>query len=84
MELCVNFRVVYQVDHLSKKPKDGERCLREIQSILIENDISPFEVGHIVLSSGILPRMRKVRPVRKNYVFFSKASTPETLPVIID
>ncbi len=65
---------------MSKKPKDGERCLREIQSILIENDISPFEVGHIVLSpgTGILPRMLKVRPVRKNYVLFSKGSTPET------
>ena len=34
-----------QVDHLAKKPRDGERCLREIQSILMENDISPFEVS---------------------------------------
>ena len=33
-----------QVDHLAKKPRDGERCLREIQSILQETDISPFEV----------------------------------------
>jgi hypothetical protein len=45
LEVCFDFGVVCQVDHLSKKPKDGERCLREIQSILIENDISPFEVG---------------------------------------
>ena len=29
---------------MTKKPQNGERCLREIQSILVENDISPFEV----------------------------------------
>ena len=32
------------MDHLTKKPQNGERCLKEIQSILAENDISPFEV----------------------------------------
>ena len=37
--------VLLKVDHLTKKPQNGERCLREIQSILVENDISPFEVG---------------------------------------
>ena len=29
-----------QVDHLTRKPKDGERSLREILSVLHENDIS--------------------------------------------
>ena len=37
-------RLSAQVDHLTKKPQNGERCLKEIQSILVENDISPFEV----------------------------------------
>ena len=32
------------MDHLTKKPQNGERCLKEILSILVENDISPFEV----------------------------------------
>ena len=35
---------------MAKKPRDGERCLREIQSILMENDISPFEVPFQLLS----------------------------------
>ena len=34
-----------QVDHLLKQLRDGERCLREIQTILHENNISPFEVA---------------------------------------
>ena len=42
--LTILRRLSAQVDHLAKKPRDGERCLREIQSILVENDISPFEV----------------------------------------
>ena len=42
-----------QVDHLTKKPKDGERCLREILSVLLENDISPFEVTQ----SGLVPSL---------------------------
>ena len=41
------------MDHLAKKPRDGERCLREIQSILVENDISPFEVTQ----SGLVPSL---------------------------
>ena len=39
-----------QVDHLTKKPQNGERCLKEIQSILVENDISPFEVFSFIHS----------------------------------
>jgi len=42
--LTILRRLSAQVDHLTKKPQNGERCLREIQSILVENDISPFEV----------------------------------------
>ena len=39
---------------MAKKPKDGERCLREIQSILVENDISPFEVTQSGLVASLL------------------------------
>ncbi len=56
-----------QVDHLTKKPKDGERCLKEIQSILVENDISPFEVRippKPVPVSNILPAYMVRVPVR--------------------
>ena len=41
------------MDHLTRKPKDGERSLREILSILYENDISPFEVTQ----SGLVPAL---------------------------
>lgn len=41
------------MDHLTRKPKDGERCLREILSVLHENDISPFEVTQ----SGLVPSL---------------------------
>ena len=47
------FLFQFQVDHLTKKPKDGERCLREILSVLLENDISPFEVTQ----SGLVPSL---------------------------
>ena len=46
-------RLSAQVDHLARKPKDGERSLREILSILHENDISPFEVTQ----SGLVPAL---------------------------
>lgn len=51
--LTILRRLSAQVDHLTKKPKDGERCLKEIQSILMENDISPFEV----VQSGLVPSL---------------------------
>ena len=51
--LTILRRLSAQVDHLAKKPRDGERCLREIQSILVENDISPFEVTQ----SGLVPSL---------------------------
>merc|ERR1719422_2345483 len=51
--LTILRRLSAQVDHLAKKPRDGERCLREIQSILMENDISPFEVTQ----SGLVPSL---------------------------
>lgn len=35
------------------KPREVERCLREIQSILQENNISPFEVTQ----SGLVPSL---------------------------
>lgn len=41
------------MDHLTRKPKDGERSLKEILSILHENDISPFEVTQ----SGLVPAL---------------------------
>ncbi len=40
--------IISKVDHLTKKPQNGERCLKEIQSILVENDISPFEVFFLI------------------------------------
>ena len=43
--LTILRRLSAQVDHLTRKPKDGERSLKEILSILYENDISPFEVN---------------------------------------
>merc|ERR1719422_2994663 len=51
--LTILRRLSAQVDHLAKKPRDGERCLREIQTILVENDISPFEVTQ----SGLVPSL---------------------------
>merc|ERR1719509_511693 len=42
--LTILRRLSAQVDHLAKKPRDGERCLNEIVSILVKNDMSPFEV----------------------------------------
>ncbi|QQP32337.1 Thyroid hormone receptor interactor 12, partial [Caligus rogercresseyi] len=53
--LTILRRLSVQVDHLSKKPKDGERSLKEIFSILQENDISPFEVSQ----SGLVPSLLK-------------------------
>ena len=51
--LTILRRLSAQVDHLTRKPKDGERSLREILSILYENDISPFEVTQ----SGLVPAL---------------------------
>lgn len=51
--LTILRRLSAQVDHLTRKPKDGERSLREILSVLIENDISPFEVTQ----SGLVPSL---------------------------
>ena len=48
-----------QVDHLTRKPKDGERSLREILSILHENDISPFEVTQSGLDPALLTFLTK-------------------------
>ena len=50
-KMCIYLSL--QVDHLTRKPKDGERSLREILSILHENDISPFEVTQ----SGLVPAL---------------------------
>ncbi len=38
---------------MSRKPKDGERSLRGILSVLLENDVSPFEVTQ----SGLVPAL---------------------------
>ena len=38
---------------MTRKPKDGERSLREILSVLHENDISPFEITQ----SGLVPSL---------------------------
>ena len=51
--LTILRRLSAQVDHLTKKPKDGERSLKEILSVLFENDISPFEVTQ----SGLVPSL---------------------------
>jgi len=51
--LTILRRLSAQVDHLTRKPKDGERSLKEILSILHENDISPFEVTQ----SGLVPSL---------------------------
>ena len=51
--LTILRRLSAQVDHLARKPKDGERSLKEILSILHENDISPFEVTQ----SGLVPSL---------------------------
>ena len=51
--LTILRRLSAQVDHLTRKPKDGERSLKEILSILYENDISPFEVTQ----SGLVPAL---------------------------
>ena len=51
--LTILRRLSAQVDHLARKPKDGERSLKEILSILHENDISPFEVTQ----SGLVPAL---------------------------
>ncbi len=45
--------IFIKVDHLTRKPKDGKRSLREILSILHENDIWPFEVTQ----SGLVPAL---------------------------
>ena len=53
---CCNFNILFvflKVDHLTRKPKDGERSLREILLILHENDIWPFEVTQ----SGLVPAL---------------------------
>jgi len=52
--LTILRRLSAQVDHLTKKPQNGERCLKEIQSILVENDISPFEVCQSGLVASLL------------------------------
>ncbi len=51
--LTILRRLSAQVDHLTRKPKDGERSLRGILSVLLENDISPFEVTQ----SGLVPAL---------------------------
>eukprot|EP00095_Tigriopus_kingsejongensis_P008879 maker-scaffold15_size728074-snap-gene-6.27 protein:Tk08879 transcript:maker-scaffold15_size728074-snap-gene-6.27-mRNA-1 annotation:"e3 ubiquitin-protein ligase trip12 isoform x2" len=58
--LTILRRLSAQVDHLTKKPKDGERSLREILSVLIENDISPFEVTQSGLVLSLLTYLTKV------------------------
>ena len=52
--LTILRRLSAQVDHLAKKPKDGEKSLRNILSILHENDISPFEVTQSLLVPSLL------------------------------
>jgi hypothetical protein len=56
VQLTLNVVIVFiflKVDHLTRKPKDGERSLREILLILHENDIWPFEVTQ----SGLVPAL---------------------------
>jgi len=57
--LTILRRLSAQVDHLTKKPQNGERCLKEIQSILAENDISPFEVCQSGLVLSLLTYLTK-------------------------
>ncbi|CAB4064432.1 TRIP12 [Lepeophtheirus salmonis] len=52
--LTILRRLSVQVDHLTRKPKDGERSLKEIFSVLHENDISPFEVSQSGLVGSLL------------------------------
>ena len=52
--LTILRRLSAQVDHLAKKPKDGEKSLKNILSILHENDISPFEVTQSLLVPSLL------------------------------
>jgi hypothetical protein len=60
--------VFLKVDHLTRKPKDGERSLREILSILHENDISPFEVTQSGLVPALLTFLTK-KVIINNYNF---------------
>jgi E3 ubiquitin-protein ligase TRIP12 len=60
--LTILRRLSAQVDHLTKKPQNGERCLKEIQSILVENDISPFEVYQSGLVLSLLTYLTKPDP----------------------
>jgi len=57
--LTILRRLSAQVDHLTRKPKDGERCLREILSVILENDISPFEVTQSGLVRSLLAYLTK-------------------------
>merc|ERR1719186_823686 len=52
--LTILRRLSAQVDHLAKKPRDGERCLNEIVSILVKNDMSPFEVTQSGMVQSLL------------------------------
>ena len=57
--LTILRRLSAQVDHLTRKPKDGERSLREILSVLHENDISPFEITQSGLVASLLTYLTK-------------------------
>ena len=74
--LTILRRLSAQVDHLAKKPRDGERCLREILSILVENDISPFEVTQ----SGLVPSLLSYLTKPDSSVEISSHSQQVTSP----
>ncbi|XP_040569275.1 E3 ubiquitin-protein ligase TRIP12 [Lepeophtheirus salmonis] len=85
--LTILRRLSVQVDHLTRKPKDGERSLKEIFSVLHENDISPFEVSQ----SGLVGSLLKYLTTKQDnteinhehrirtflYVFFGCPKNPE-------
>jgi E3 ubiquitin-protein ligase TRIP12 len=72
--LTILRRLSAQVDHLTKKPQNGERCLKEIQSILVENDISPFEVCQSGLVASLLTYLS--RPDNATLTHPSHTTTP--------
>merc|ERR1719228_2063889 len=76
--LTILRRLSAQVDHLAKKPRDGERCLREIQTILVENDISPFEVTQSGLVPSLLSYLTKPDQTQADSVSHSHHSTTPT------
>ena len=66
--------VCLQVDHLTRKPKDGERSLREILSVLHENDISPFEITQSGLVASLLTYLTK-ESILEDFQIFSLKGT---------